>query len=57
MTARRTTEPLRSEYIKVNTDTETKERLQIIANERGWSLSLLCHTILSEWVESEVENK
>ena len=49
--ARRTTEPRRSEYIKTNVDAETKERLQTIADEKGWALSLLCYKILQEWLE------
>jgi len=49
--ARRTTEPRRSEYIKINVDAETKERLQAIANKKGWALSLLCYKILQEWLE------
>ena len=53
MSARRTTQPRRSEYIKVNTDPKTKEQLQIIADERGWSLSLLSHEILKAWLEDK----
>jgi hypothetical protein len=52
MSTKRTIEP-RSEYIKLNTDTETKQRLQEIAEARGWSLSLLCHEILQTWLNEK----
>jgi len=52
MSTKRTIEP-RSEYIKFNTDAETKQRLQEIARARGWSLSLLCHEILQTWLNEK----
>jgi len=52
MSAKRIIEP-RSEYIKLNTDAETKQRLQEIARVRGWSLSLLCHEILQTWLNEK----
>lgn len=52
----RTIEP-RSEYIKINTNPETKRRLQEIAQARGWSLSLLCHEILQTWLRLDDEKQ
>jgi hypothetical protein len=43
----------REENIMVWTTAEVKERLQAIANERGWSLSLLGHEILKAWLEEK----
>jgi len=43
----------RSEQIMVHTTEEIKERLQTIADARGWSLSLLGHEILKAWLEVE----
>lgn len=53
MSARRTKEPRRSEFIKVNVDAETKERLQAIAKAYGWSLSLLCYELLQAWLDKK----
>ena len=43
----------RSEQIMVHTTEEIKERLQTMADARGWSLSLLGHEILKAWLEVE----
>lgn len=56
MKQKRTTEP-RSEYIMVRTDPKTKKELQEIAEKKGWSLSLVGHTALQEWLRTQAEGK
>jgi len=41
----------RNDNIMVWTTPEIKAQLQAIADERGWSLSLLGHEILKAWLE------
>ena len=41
----------RDNNIMVWTTSEVKKQLQAIADERGWSLSLLCHEVLRSWLE------
>ena len=53
MPAKQITLKRRSDYIMVHTTPRIKQRLQTIADERGWSLSLLCHEILQAWLEDK----
>jgi hypothetical protein len=43
----------RNDNIMVWTTPEIKERLQAIADARGWSLSLLGHEILKAWLNEK----
>jgi len=43
----------RNDNIMVWTTPEIKAQLQTIADERGWSLSLLGHEILKSWLEEK----
>ena len=43
----------RNDNIMVWTTPEIKEQLQAIADERGWSLSLLGHEILKAWLKDK----
>ena len=43
----------RNDNIMVWTTPEIKAQLQAIAEERGWSLSLLGHEILKAWLEED----
>jgi len=50
-TSRRAIEP-RSEQVMIHTTKVTKERLQKIADERGWSLSKAGHLALEYWLRA-----
>jgi hypothetical protein len=49
---KRTTDP-RDSRILINTTPQIKEHLEAIARGCGWSLSLLCHEVLQEWLEQQ----
>ena len=53
MPAKQITLERRSGHIMVHTTPEIREQLEKIAEERGWSLSLLGHEIFKEWLEEK----
>lgn len=48
--------PIKNEIITYRTDSETKKKLQEIADSKKWSLSQLTEIIIQEYLEKEKEN-
>ena len=53
MPAKQITLKPRKAHVMVHTTPEIREQLEKIAEERGWSLSLLGHEILKAWLEEK----